>query len=57
MILIFAGSEVSLEASVSLKKKQNKKWTMLFKLKKKKTLLYQWLKLLNNDSEMSPIYS
>ena len=55
--MIFAGSEVSLEASVSLKKKQNKKWTMLFKLKKKKTLLYQWLKLLNNDSEMSPIYS
>ena len=28
----FAGSEVSLEASVSLKKKQNKKRTMLFRL-------------------------
>ena len=36
-----AGSEVSIDASVSLKKKQNKKWTKLFRLKKK-TLLYQY---------------
>ena len=37
----FAGSEASIDASVSLKKKQNEKWTKLFRLKKNKTLLYQ----------------
>ena len=35
------GSDISFDASVFLKKRQNKKWTKLFRLKKKKSLLYK----------------